>query len=156
LVDRRAGEIEYEVVFPCGGEGCTHDSDVTVRWVRDPDAPSLHICLNCLWKGTVMPDIRAAEEEDLYPHHPDDCGCIAHQGDQQRAGEIVPDPLRLPCEGAGCPPARTTLLGTGPRSWAYIGICSMCGQNVTVDAAGNCVEHDRQDLLAMIERGDFG
>lgn len=47
--------VEYVVVFPCDGEGCTNDSDLIVRRVPEDDRPSLHLCQDCLWKGAVMP-----------------------------------------------------------------------------------------------------
>lgn len=53
------------------------------------------------------------------------------------------------CEGSLCPPAT----GHG------LVVCSMCGQPVhrTEGVFGEVVvEHERKDLLAMVERGDFG
>lgn len=57
------------------------------------------------------------------------------------------EPIRRPCEGSGHPP---NMKLTGP-----IGLCAMCGTTqTTVD--GKVVDHDRDDIEAMIERGDFG
>lgn len=51
-------------------------------------------------------------------------------------------PTRIPCEGTGWPPAGGVL-------------CAMCGRAGLV-ANGFVVAHQRDDILAMIERGDFG
>jgi len=57
------------------------------------------------------------------------------------------EPLRIPCEGSGCP-VRTP--------WMIAGFCGMCGLLVDCDRDGNAVAHDRNDVLAMLERGDYG
>lgn len=63
----------------------------------------------------------------------------------------MPDPIWMKCEGSGCPTNR--------------GFCQMCGAPVTSDVGGyrqidgvNFVagHHVRKDILAMIDRGDFG
>lgn len=55
---------------------------------------------------------------------------------------MEPEPIRVDCEGAGCP----THLG---------GMCQMCGRIVPVDDRYYALPHKRRDILAMIERGDF-
>jgi len=55
-------------------------------------------------------------------------------------------PLRIPCEGSG---AATHFAATGN------GLCAMCGRYVRCDADGRAVQHDRDDVLAMIRRGDY-
>jgi hypothetical protein len=58
-------------------------------------------------------------------------------------------PILVRCEGSGCPPCAREL----ERNQ---GLCSCCGEVVACDQLGRCEEHQRQDLLAMLERGDFG
>jgi hypothetical protein len=53
-------------------------------------------------------------------------------------------PIRVRCEGSACPPA-----------FPGVAICPMCGQVIAL-ADGTLVAHDRDDLLAMLARGDFG
>jgi hypothetical protein len=62
----------------------------------------------------------------------------------------------IPCEGSGCP--------------AHLirkdhGVCAMCGEWVAVELTGRAeglalegvaVKHQRQDILAQIDRGDYG
>lgn len=60
----------------------------------------------------------------------------------------VPEPLWTDCEGSDCP---THLHGLGS------GICSMCGSRVPIWADdGKAKDHKRKDVLAMLDRGDFG
>jgi hypothetical protein len=57
-------------------------------------------------------------------------------------------PILVPCEG-----------GSHPGHLACDGeaMCSMCGEWVPLGADGEVVsDHDRWDLLAMLDRGDFG
>jgi hypothetical protein len=62
------------------------------------------------------------------------------------------DPILKPCEGSGHP-------GHLHSDDSSLAMCAMCGQVMPYeyDAASDGVmpEHQRQDLLAMIERGDF-
>ena len=56
-------------------------------------------------------------------------------------------PILVACEGSVCVPAA--------RNYTY-GLCSMCGQwQPIVEPDGVVIHHRRQDLIAMIERGDF-
>ena len=55
-----------------------------------------------------------------------------------------PAPILIPCEGSLCPPA------------GALWICQMCGKTVPFDGRNLAVVHQRKDVLAMIERGDFG
>jgi hypothetical protein len=57
----------------------------------------------------------------------------------------MPDPILIRCEGSGWPPA------TGSEA---VGMCQMCGQ-IRQLAGYSLPEHTRQDILAMVERGDF-
>lgn len=69
-----------------------------------------------------------------------------------------PDPIMVRCEGSGCPPIRTTI---DPATFSYngglyVGMCSMCGSwQPVVPDADFIGEHQRQNVLAMLERGDF-
>lgn len=60
-------------------------------------------------------------------------------------------PIMTLCEGSGCP---THLTAGG---W---GVCSMCGERVpldqTVTISNKAVRHQREDVLAMLARGDYG
>lgn len=55
------------------------------------------------------------------------------------------EPILIPCEGSGQP-------GHYPDVTA---MCKMCGRWHFVDAHDNLVPHDRPDIIAMIDRGDF-
>lgn len=55
------------------------------------------------------------------------------------------EPILIPCEGSGAVGNRGMVPGT--RS------CQMCGGHFF---AKSIPQHDRWDILAMIERGDFG
>jgi hypothetical protein len=57
-----------------------------------------------------------------------------------------PEPILVPCEGAG---AAGHLLVPGAR------MCPTCGQVHATDA-DTIPDHVRQDIIAMIARGDFG
>ena len=61
------------------------------------------------------------------------------------------DPIWIRCEGSGCP---THQLNEQMKQW-NIGVCQMCGRMANVEA-GVAVEHERDDVLDRIERGDFG
>lgn len=54
--------------------------------------------------------------------------------------------LRTPCEGSNCPTHFPGMNG---------GICAMCGVTVTCRDDGTAWPHDRNDIIAMLERGDF-
>lgn len=56
-------------------------------------------------------------------------------------------PFRVRCEGSLQPCNLPGLIG---------GLCQMCGGWLPRYGDGSIVEHDRDDVLAMIERGDFG
>lgn len=58
------------------------------------------------------------------------------------------DPILITCEGNGSPVHRH-----GPA--AFSGICPMCGQVVACYGEGVAFAHQRDDVLARIERGDF-
>ena len=71
------------------------------------------------------------------------------------------NPIIIPCEGSGHPTHQLDgpmllrslrSLGEGGDS---LGMCKMCGMVFNVDSDGNAPQHTRQDILAMIERGDF-
>ena len=58
--------------------------------------------------------------------------------------------IRIQCEGSGCPPATRTG-GLGDE-----GMCSMCGRwYPLVNARPVLSDHDLDEILAMIARGDF-
>jgi len=56
------------------------------------------------------------------------------------------EPILIRCEGSGCPPCRGTDL------------CSMCGQCCSLVGEDEAVtiDHYRDDILARLDRGDFG
>lgn len=59
-------------------------------------------------------------------------------------------PIRIRCEGSGAIGHRMGLAGT---YW----MCPMCGRYPgTVPGADNLVDHDRDDIIAQIARGDYG
>lgn len=76
-----------------------------------------------------------------------------HAGPRRRhhpatGADPMGDVIRVACEGAGCPPA---------RSWGGYGICAMCGRLVLLAAPSALVStHKRDDVMAMLTRGDFG
>lgn len=55
-------------------------------------------------------------------------------------------PILISCEGSGGPVHGTSLL---------FGTCRMCGRFVAA-TDGNAHGHERDDIIARIERGDFG
>jgi hypothetical protein len=57
-----------------------------------------------------------------------------------------PEPILIDCEGAGCPPAGRIEVA---------GMCSMCGGFDFMLPDGTMPPHQRQDIIAMIARGDF-
>ncbi len=57
-------------------------------------------------------------------------------------------PIMIQCEGSGSP-THALMCGTD-------GICKMCGQVIGIDVGEVAVPHERPDLMAMIDRGDFG
>ena len=66
-------------------------------------------------------------------------------------------PILIDCEGAGCPTHRKIghrLLAASEAG--HHGICAMCGRIVEVDVVGKAVDHQREDIVAMLARGDFG
>jgi hypothetical protein len=56
-------------------------------------------------------------------------------------------PLRTVCEGSWA---------RGHRVTADESICTMCGHQFPTLHDGELILHERLDLIAMIERGDFG
>lgn len=62
--------------------------------------------------------------------------------------QIAPKPaIRIACEGTDCPTHFPSMNG---------GICAMCGVTVTCRDDGTAWPHERNDIIAMLERGDFG
>lgn len=57
------------------------------------------------------------------------------------------DPILVPCEGGGC--------SVHLRRKDH-GVCPMCGEWVLCTPSGFAVGHTRQDILAQIDRGDYG
>ena len=56
------------------------------------------------------------------------------------------DPILIRCEGSGCPPCTDE---------GGHGMCAMCGRwHVLVGVA--MPEHERDDIIARLNRGDFG
>lgn len=61
----------------------------------------------------------------------------------------APDPILIPCEGTGCPTHE--VWDVAPS----FGMCQTCGHVVQRADDRTAVAHDRNDILAMINRGDF-
>jgi hypothetical protein len=59
----------------------------------------------------------------------------------------APPPIRIPCEGA---------LATGHEISYRAVMCVMCGH--TFDGVPSSITplHDRDDIISMLQRGDFG
>lgn len=57
------------------------------------------------------------------------------------------EPIWVRCEGSGCPTHHYA-----PRA----GMCQMCGRIVHASSTGVADNHQRDDIVARIERGDFG
>lgn len=51
------------------------------------------------------------------------------------------EPIWIACEGSGCP-------------FTSMNTCTMCGQHVAHDGDVTS-HHERDDIIARIERGDF-
>lgn len=56
------------------------------------------------------------------------------------------DPIPIPCEGSGCP---------GNLPGDDTALCTMCGALHPLDG-GVVVAHQRDDIIARINRGDYG
>ena len=56
----------------------------------------------------------------------------------------------IPCEGGGYPAA-----GRQPNTFFTYGTCAMCGQWIPTTSDGRVIRHNRDDIIARIERGDF-
>jgi hypothetical protein len=54
--------------------------------------------------------------------------------------------LPIPCEGSGC---------LTHKPLAGHGRCVMCGRFVSTDGAGLAQPHERDDIIARLNRGDF-
>lgn len=63
-----------------------------------------------------------------------------------------PPPIRIKCEGSKCP---AHLLVPSTIRNQQRGMCPMCGSHVQCGPDGRTYRHDRDDILAMIDRGDF-
>lgn len=72
------------------------------------------------------------------------------------------EPIRIPCEGSGCPGHGVGLSpGALPGQGAVsLTTCAMCGRAVEAywrnDGRWVALPHQRDDVLAMLDRGDFG
>jgi hypothetical protein len=66
-----------------------------------------------------------------------------------------PTPLVVVCEGSWCPTHRGRIVELLGRLSENTGMCSMCGQLVVCDDDGVAGPHDRPDILAMLDRGDY-
>ena len=68
------------------------------------------------------------------------------------------DPILVPCEGGGCPPIRMTIdpATFSTNAGIIVGLCSMCGTWHPIGDGNVIDEHQRDDVLARIHRGDFG
>lgn len=56
------------------------------------------------------------------------------------------EPILIRCEGSGC---------TVNASDGIVGMCAMCGQIVPVFDHWSAEEHQRDDIIARLKRGDF-
>lgn len=64
------------------------------------------------------------------------------------------DPIMVDCDAGPHQPhyLNSAILLGAPTGW----ICRACGESVEVDGSGYTTPHRRPDVLAMIERGDYG
>lgn len=65
------------------------------------------------------------------------------------AGMADNQPIMIPCEGSDQP---GNVLG--PRMLALVLSCTMCGSTF-LDVTNHIPKHKRQDIAAMLARGDF-
>ena len=56
--------------------------------------------------------------------------------------------LLIECEGSGLPKRGKSGLAD------FVGLCKMCGGHLLIED-GKIVPHNRDDIVAMITRGDF-
>lgn len=69
---------------------------------------------------------------------------------QRAAREATYDPIRVRCEGSGA-------IGHVQGDYSASPICPRCGRKPgRVPLTDRLIEHDRDDIIAMLERGDFG
>ncbi len=86
---------------------------------------------------------------------------VRNEGDRcwQHGGPRAPgtlrgkEPIMVPCEGSGCP---AHLWGSSTNTTTFMGTCSMCGHGVACNGQGIAPHHLREDILAQLERGDYG
>lgn len=63
------------------------------------------------------------------------------------------EPIWIRCEGSGCP-THNQGFERGTR-FPGRGMCSMCGAPVPLAGDEMAVTHNRDDILARLERGDY-
>ena len=61
------------------------------------------------------------------------------------------EPILIVCEGSGC---SVHLPASATNTMGPFGICQMCGAGVEANC-GIAKLHTREDILAMIDRGDY-
>lgn len=82
-----------------------------------------------------------------YDDHGDLGISVNAEGEVTVTGRVhLPPPLLVTCEGSNHFARLVSQNG---------GTCAMCGQRVTCRDDGTAWPHDRNDILAMLERGDF-
>lgn len=71
----------------------------------------------------------------------------------------MPDPIRIHCEGSLCPghDLREDWVIEEDMEKVLRAMCPMCGRRHRVEGDPPVVStHQRDDVLAMIDRGDYG
>lgn len=68
---------------------------------------------------------------------------------------VTGDSIPIECEGSGCPALVLYRVATMTLPTQRFELCSMCGQHVACDSAGNALLHTR-DRVSTSLRGDFG
>jgi len=63
-------------------------------------------------------------------------------------------PILIPCEGSGGP--GHLIIGYVPAARREVRCCQMCGSSFAVIPGSGVPEHDRDDIISRIKRGDFG
>ena len=64
---------------------------------------------------------------------------------------LVSKPITVPCRGSWHRATKIVVTDYGQAA-----ICPDCGERVAIVDKKRCAHHDRDDILAMITRGDYG
>jgi len=77
-------------------------------------------------------------------------------GDAVACIHTTSGPILIPCEGSGAPGNAIIAYVRGDGSRREVRSCQMCGSSFIVITGSGIPEHDRDDVISRLKRGDFG